>query len=474
MTPVTPPGPSPPSSAARAGRPVISRFVAVGMLAAVVAVAVVVALAVIAFTSTDDPSPGAGWNTLVGVDRENGFVTVHDESGEPVDRISTGIDQPTPHVVSSAHLVLNGLRADRPAIAIVDIISGDVTDIDRQVDTDGRRLQVQPIRHADAFVVGDVVDPGTAWVVTVDGDVVDVGAEAGWDEPFVFPLAAQSTPDGSHVALVNLNPDQFESAIVALDDLEVTVVDGNAISLTNDRVRTTPRNRDPERVGVESYNLSGERIESFEVDRFRVAIDASNGDLLTAGDDGYIVRWTPEGDSELLAEFDVGDGGDVGPFTRTEGATPTIAVADDGGELLLVNSDGDVFEDFRLSAPVDRFELGRRCLPVITETSVAVVEAETGEVLVEQDVGFGPALLGASDGDACNIVVVAEEAVLIGADDVVEFAPRETPIGLSQDGTAYATRGDGDVDVHGLGARAADDDISLDVDGSVHVFFLRR
>ena len=379
-------------------------------------------------------------------------------------------------MISESHLVLEGLRSDRETIAIVDIGSGDVIDFDLGDDIargDGRDLRVRPVRNADAFVVGNDGQPGTAYLMTPEGDVVDIGLEAGWDEPFIQAAAAHAAPDGTVVAFVNFASSDLETALVSLPDLDVTVLDEALATLSNERVRTTTR-RDVDGFEVETFDLSGNRTESFEVDPFRIGIDTDDGELITPSLGGEILRWSSDGESERLGNFDSGDDDHFVPVVRTDGPDPTLAVGAFDGELLLVGTDGSVVDGIELDAPVNRFDSGRRCVPVITETSVAIIEAATGHVLTEEFVGDerGP-IIAASDDDGCTLFLFGDEQLLIGADEIVEFRSGETLAGLSGDGSVYAARNGDAFEVRRLGDDAGSD-VELDVDPSSSIYFLQR
>ncbi len=327
-------------------------------------------------------------------------------------------------------------------------------------------------------MVGSDALPGNVHLVDLDGNVLDVGDEARWVDPFVIPFSTLVSPDGSIVAITNLDGDRVETAIITLtddvSDSEVVVVDGNALSITNDRIRTAVP--DGERLEVTGFDTSGDDGESFGIDRVRAALDTPDGDLITVSDDGEIVRWSPtSGESERIGRFDGGTDDDFVRLARIDGERSAIGIGALDGEVLIVDADGHVRDDIDIDGSVVGFARGDRCLPVITDESVAIVETSTGDVVAEELVGgdFPPAIGVATD-DACTLFVFGAEPLLFGADDVVRFAPRENLVGLSGDGTAYAVRDEnGDIEVRRLGGDPAPD-LALDVDDSSSVFFVRR
>jgi hypothetical protein len=471
-----PPDPAGPPSAPRSST--ARALIAVAVLVAVVAVGAVAAVVIV--VSTDDASDVTGWNTIVAVDRLTGEVTLLDAVGVQLDRFETGIDEPRVHLVGPSHLVLEGRQADRRAIAIVDVRTGAVTDFDLDEDIapgDQRNLSVRPIPDAPAFLVVDDGQPGPAYLVTLDGDIVDIALEARWDDPLINSLAVRASPDGSVVAIADFSTREIETAIVRPADLDVLVVDGSLVSLSNERVRTIT-GRSAERFDIATFDLSGERTETFSVDPFRGAIDTDDGDLITATFDGEIRRWSPNGGSETLAEYETGGGDELDPTIRTDGPDPTLAVGAADGTVLLVGSDGAVIDDVRLAARIFRFDVGRGCIPAITDTTVAVIEAATGEILAEQDIGQGSrTFIGTTDDDACTVLAFGSDdaslGVLIGADVLVEFDQRESLAGLSGDGSTYATRNsEGEISV-----RRVDDPreaVDLEAGDFASIYFVRR
>jgi hypothetical protein len=145
------------------------------------------------------------------------------------------------------------------------------------------------------------------------------------------------------------------------------------------------------------------------------------------------------------------------------------------GEVLIVGPDGEVLDGIELDTPVSRFELGGRCLPVVTETGVAIIEVASGEILAEENIGRDrlPFVVRSAD-DACVVFATGDEDVLFGADATAGFGPREALAGLSEDGSAYAVSdADGVIEVRTVGTvpGAA---IELDVGASSSIHFLRR
>lgn len=463
----TPPGPPP-----------TRRIRAVALLALVVALGAGAAFAVIALADASGSSESStGWNTIAAVDFLDGDITLFDTDGTRIDRISTDITEALVHQVSASHLVVEGVRSDRDTIAIVDITTAEILDLDLGDDIargDGRDLRVRPIPGADAFILGSDGQRGTAYVVTVDGEVVDIAREADWDEPFIVPGSVQASPDGSALAVFDAAGPDGGTAVIRVPELDVAAVDGTFISLSDDTFRTRVIG-DDRRVEVATFDLSGERIDSFETDLFRIAIDGPGGELITASDDGEIVRWTSDGDAERLATFEGGDGEDFARLARTFGADPVIAVAGLDGELLLASSDGTIIDGIELDSPVSRFDFGFRCLPVITDTSIALVDVTTGDVLAEERTsGDLPPFVGFSAQDGCVISVFDADDLLLGPTETVVFDDRENLAGLSPDGSAYAvlTR-DGELILRGFGDGEIDA-VDLDAGEFARIFFVER
>lgn len=465
-------------SPAPPGPPPTGRFGAFALLALVVALGAGAALAVIALAnSTGSSASSTGWDTIAAVDFLDGDITLFDADGTRIDRIATDITEPRIHQVSASHLVLEGLRSDRETIAIVDISTGEVLDFDLGDDIaggDGRDLRVRTIPDADAFILGSDGQPGTAYLMTVDGEIVDIAREADWDDPFIVPGSLQASPDGSALAVFDAGRPGGATAVIRVPELAVAAVDGVFVSLSNDTLRTRVID-DDRRVEVETFDLTGERIDSFETDLFRVAIDGPNGELITASDDGEVVRWTSDGGSERLATFDGGDGDDFARLARTIGPDPVLAVAGLDGELLLASSDGTIIDDIELDAPVSRFDLGSRCLPVVTDTSVALIDVTTGDVLAEARTGGDlPPFVGFTARAGCVISLFDAGDLLLGSTETIEFDDRESLAGLSPDGSAYAVRSrDGDFVVRGFGDDSTDP-VDLDAGEFARIFFVDR
>ena len=467
-------------------RPRSRVLIATAVVAGLALVAGTVALVAARSGSDDDGDSAAvvdDWNSIATVDATTGVVTVFDESGGQVEEFATGIADGSSYALSRSTVAVVGDVAGPIPVAIVDVTSGTALDTEIGVAGDAT-FAVRPVRGAAALVAGSPDLDGTAYVVNAEATSIDVGAEAGWTDPFISIFGVRASPDGSTIALGNFDPDVTQTAIIRLGDLGVTVVDGDLISISDDTVRTamaTAVDTPDASTTITTYDLDGTAEGSFEIASFRAAFEIADGDLITVTPVGDVLRYDPVGsDPQRLATVDVGVEGDFAPIARTFGATPSLIVADVFGDLLLIDSEGKVASDtIGIADDLTRIETGRRCATAVTAAGVVIVDTVADEVIADEDTGDGPVALVATSDDGCTSFVTGATRVLVGPTGRLDLADDGTVFGLSPAGTDYAFRdSSGNVSIRNLAAFDGDptatSEIDVDDAAATDAYFLTR
>lgn len=422
---------------------------------------------------TDDPS---AWNAIAAVDPEDGVVTVFDLDGGELERIETGLDEPQLRTISNRQLAVVG---DGTA-AIVDL---GVPTVARIAIPDGLDLLVTRRGAPRAFL--GTLTGGPVLVPIEDGELVDVAADAGWDDPLILPERAVATPSGRHLAVDNADRDP-ESAVISTEDGDVVVVAGLIVTLDDDGI-TTQRSDDDVTV-LERFDLDGASQGSVELAvRPAAALVGDDGTLIAITPEGGLVRIdTAAGASEEIGQLDVDQTVERAFAVPPSGEAALVIdeLDDDRAAVYVVRPDGSSSGPTELSASLTRVEMGTAdgCIAVSGQDAATVLDVSDAKIVgeVESDDPIGGFQASA---DACTVVVFdREQRQVITPEGVVELDGGRA-VAVSPDGAWVAVRTEPGGDeapamlatpIEALDDGAIDPDMAIELPSRAHVVFVEH
>ncbi len=426
----------------------IRRAVVVGGVVAVLATASIVVGQLIG-SGSEETSSGAispDWNRIVLVDERRGSVVIDDSSGEEVARFESGVRNPNASGVVDSTLVVAG--AD--SAAVVGLDSDEITEFDT-----GAETIVRPAGSALSMLVPSADGARALLVHGPSGDVIDTEAFA--------PVAgaqyefADSSSSASGRDVLVTDSGNFQSVLFSFDRDEPSFFPGLALAIDDDLVVTAQNIGEDATINV--FDHTGEPITTGETRSVRAGMITDSGVILVTVDGAVVVMSPSNGDTSERAQLDTGT---VTSGTVTASGDRLVVFGSSGTGI--VGDDGEIVADLQGQRPAGETPLiGSTCLSTVTDASesqIAVVDTETGSVLVEA-IGSEPLLA-----DASGCVVTTSTPLgyaLLSSAGVQQVRSDDNALTLSPDGAAIAVERDGRVflDTTGLDGSAADEPIDL-------------
>ncbi|MFV0309767.1 MAG: hypothetical protein ACK5OX_18710 [Desertimonas sp.] len=373
----------------------------------------------------DGPTRSDGWNAFVVVDARRGDVTILDRDGEELESTATGLGESTARQLGPDRIAI---VADEQ-VALVDLGGGDTEtipipeDLDLFVTTRGA-----PIPFFAAPGGGAVVVP------TDDDEVIDVIAEAGWDDGQAFPEQVLATPDGEHLVVSEMTG--RASAIVSVDDDEVVTVDG--LALGADDAGVTVAHREADVTTLERFDLDGESRGSVELATPpRVAFGAGD-EVTVVTTEGGILRVDLTGGSvEEIGQLDIDQVVDhaLVPAGATSHAVVGDTTGDDRLMLYVVGVDGSASDGVEIDASIGQMLAGpdEGCVAVRSGATIDVIRLGDGELARHAELDERSPLIASFDG--CVVAPIGTSSgVIVTTDDIIEVGDGAIVTSISPDG----------------------------------------